>query len=107
MLRVHDVAGAFSGLRTHQSLRFSVAGDLLGTTNGHWALTAEDGVATCVAGTAGGPTFAPRGLALFYAGAASCADLRAAGLLAGGDVEGDRAFDTLLDGRQLHIRDYF
>lgn len=107
MLRVHDVAGAFSGLPTGQTIRFSVAGDLLDTMNGHWSLTALDGVSTCVPGTPGGPTFAPRGLALFYAGAASCADLRAAGLLTGGDAGGDPAFDTLLDGRQLHIRDYF
>lgn len=107
MLRVHDVAGAFSGLPLDEPLNFSVAGDLLGTTNGHWSLTAYDGVSTCVAGTAGGPTFAPRGLALFYAGAASCADLRMAGLLTGGSVEDDRRLDTLFDGRQLHIRDYF
>jgi predicted acetyltransferase len=107
MLRVHDVAGAFSGLRLDEPLTFSVDGDLLGTTNGHWSLTTYDGVSTCVAGTAGGPTFAPRGLALFYAGAASCADLRMAGLLTGGSVEDDRRLDTLFDGRQLHIRDYF
>jgi predicted acetyltransferase len=107
MLRVHDVAGAFSGVPLDESLTFSVAGDLLGTTNGHWSLTAYDGISTCVAGTAGGPTFAPRGLAMFYAGAASCADLRMAGLLTGGSLEDDRRLDTLFDGRQLHIRDHF
>ena len=108
MLRVHDVAGAFSGLPLDEPpVSFSVDGDLLGTTNGHWSLAAYDGISTCVAGIAGGPTFAPRGLALFYAGAASCADLRMAGLLAGGSAEDDRRLDTLFDGRQLHIRDYF
>lgn len=106
MLRVHDVAGAFTGLALTDALSFSVDGDLLGATNGHWSLTANDGVSTCEAGSAGGPTFAPRGLALFYAGAASCADLRTAGLLTG-DPGQDRALDTLFDGRQLHIRDYF
>ena len=30
-----------------------------------------------------------------------------AGLLTGGDAQDDRALDTLFDGRQLHIRDYF
>jgi hypothetical protein len=60
-----------------------------------------------VAGTAGGPNFAPCGLALIYAGAASGADQRMAGLLTGGSVEDDRRLDTLFDGRQLHIRDYF
>lgn len=111
MLRVHDVAGAFSGLTLHHSLdeplEFSVAGDLFETLNGHWSLSTDDGRSTCVAGTAGGPTFAPRGLALFYAGAASCADLRMAGLLTGGSPEADRRLDTLFDGRQVHIRDYF
>jgi hypothetical protein len=107
MLRVHDVAGAFSGLSLPRPIAFSVAGDLLETTNGHWSLTPENGVSTCAAGTAGGPTFAPRGLAQLYAGAASCADLRMAGLLTGGSVEDDRRLDTLFDGRQLHIRDYF
>ena len=103
MLRVHDVAGAFTGVSTERSLDFSVAGDLLGTLNGHWTLTADGEV---VAGSPGGPTFAPRGLALFYAGAVSCADLRMAGLLTGSSAH-DRALDTLFDGRQLHIRDYF
>lgn len=103
MLRVHDVAGAFTGLVPDRQLDFSVDGDLLETTNGHWSLTPDGEVA---AGSPGGPTFAPRGLALFYAGAASCADLRMAGLLTG-DTGHDRTLDTLLDSRQLHIRDYF
>lgn len=103
MLRVHDVAGAFSGLRVDRQIGFSVAGDLLGTTNGDWLMTADGEV---VPGTPGGPTFAPRGLSLLYAGAATCADLRMAGLLTG-STDQDAALDSLLDGRQLHIRDYF
>lgn len=110
MLRVHDVPGAFSGLpaicSAAEPIRFSVAGDLLGSTNGDWTLTVDDAVTTCTPGSPGGPTFAPRGLALFYAGTATCADLRMAGLLTG-DPGQDRALDALLDGRQLHIRDYF
>ncbi|UUZ57728.1 hypothetical protein [Nocardioides sp. B-3] len=100
---MHDVAGAFSGPAPSRSIDFSVAGDLLGTINGDWSLTPRGEV---VVGTGGGPTFAPRGLALFYAGAASCADLRMAGLLTG-PVDRDAALDMLLDGRQLHVRDYF
>ncbi len=107
MLRVHDVAGAFSGLPLHEPIDFSVAGDLLESMNGHWSLDVDAGVSTCTPGRPGGPTFAPRGLALFYAGAATCADLRMAGLLTGGSTDSDRRLDTLFDRRQLHIRDYF
>lgn len=103
MLRVHDVPGAFSGFAPDRPVAFSVAGDLLETTNGHWSLTPDGEVVT---GSPGGPTFAPRGLAQLYAGAASCADLRMAGLLTG-DTGHDRTLDTLFGGRQLHIRDYF
>ncbi|WP_165807069.1 GNAT family N-acetyltransferase [Nocardioides currus] len=106
MLRVHDVAGAFAGLPLDTQITFSVAGDLLGTTNGDWTLTPVDGLATVSPGGPGGPVLAPRGVALLYAGAASTTDLRMAGLLSG-DAGQDRALDTLLDGRQLHIRDYF
>lgn len=107
MLRVHDVAGAFSGLPLPEPLQFSVAGDLLDSMNGHWSLEVHDAMSVCVPGTAGGPTFAPRGVALLYAGAASCGDLRMAGLLTGGSTDGDRRLDTLFGRRQLHIRDYF
>lgn len=103
MLRVHDVSAAFAGRTPTRQIDFSVAGDLLGTTNGDWSLTTDGEV---VAGSPGGPTFAPRGLALFYAGAASCADLRMAGLLSG-PLDQDTSLDTLFDGRQLHIRDHF
>jgi hypothetical protein len=47
-----------------------------------------------------------RGLALAYAGAQSCANLRMAGLLSGPD-DHDAVLDALLGGRQTHIRDYF
>ena len=116
MLRVHDVAGALTGLRLTapgsvvHDLAFEVRGDLLETMNGHWTLSVDDGVSACVPGadaSADGPRFAPRGLALRYAGAASCADLRMAGLLSGGSPASDRVWDTLFGGRQLHIRDYF
>lgn len=112
MLRVHDVAGALSGRQlgrpdaSARDLAFEVRGDLLGTMDGPWSLAIEDGESTCVAGPGGGPTFAPRGLALVYAGAASCADLRMAGLLTG-SADDDRAWDSLFAGRQLHIRNYF
>jgi predicted acetyltransferase len=115
MLRVHDVAGALTGHRlatpgtAPADVGFSVAGDLLGTMNGDWVLSSEAGLSACVPGPAveGGPVFAPRGLALVYAGTQACADVRAAGLLAGGDPETDRVLDSLFGGRRVHIRDYF
>jgi hypothetical protein len=42
-----------------------------------------------------------------YAGAQSCANLRMAGHLGGGSPTDDELLDTLLGGRQVHIRDYF
>ncbi|MCW2832497.1 MAG: Acetyltransferase [Nocardioides sp.] len=112
MLRIHDVPGAFTGLRLASpgvavdGLAFGVEGDLLDTMNGHWSLSVDGGVSTCAAGPVGGPTFAPRGLSLLYAGAASCADLRMAGLLSGVQ-DRDRVWDSLFGGRQVHVRDYF
>ena len=69
MLRVHDVAGALTGLRLgplDARVPFAVAGDPLGTADGHWVLTTADGVSTCTPGDAsyGGPVLSPRGLAL-------------------------------------------
>lgn len=112
MLRVHDVAGALTGLRLgplEARVPFSVEGDLLGTTDGHWLLTtAADGTSTCTSGDAGdgGPVLAPRGLALLFSGAQSCAAVRCAGLMHGDDGS-DAVLDALLGGRQVHVRDYF
>jgi predicted acetyltransferase len=112
MLRVHDVAGALSGLRLgplEARVPFSVEGDLLGSTDGHWLLTtAADGTSTCVPGDPadGGPVLAPRGLALLFSGAQSCAAVRCAGLMHG-DGGSDAVLDALLGGRQVHVRDYF
>jgi hypothetical protein len=48
-----------------------------------------------------------RGLALLYAGVQTCANLRFAGLLTGGDPAEDPIWDGLFAGRPVHIRDYF
>ena len=111
MLRVHDVPGALTGLRLgplDARVPFSVEGDLLGTTDGHWLLTTDGGTSTCVAGdpTYGGPVLAPRGLALLMSGAQSCAGIRAAGLMRGDDACDD-TLDVLFGGRRVHVRDYF
>lgn len=111
MLRVHDVAGAF-GLRRlpgKVDLVFSVAGDRLGTMDGTYRLQARDGATACerVEADPGAPAFDPQGLALAYAGAQSCANIRMAGHLSGGSPATDALIDHLFGGRQVHIRDYF
>lgn len=109
MLRVHDVPGAFAGRDwpVDGDVAFSVAGDHLGTTNGAWRLVIERGKATCVpAAAADGPVLTPGGLALAWAGAQTCANLRMAGHLSGG-MENDEALDRVLAPRPIHIRDHF
>jgi len=110
MLRVDDVCGAFSALALPGTaeLSFGVAGDLLGTRDGGYRLRVDQGSTTCERAdpSSGVPTFAPRGLALAYAGVQSCGNLRMAGLLTG-PTDHDAALDALLGSRQLHIRDYF
>src|SRR5215212_4177603 len=109
MLRVHDVPGAFAGRDwpVDGDVAFSVAGDHLGTTNGAWHLVIERGKATCApAAAADGPVMTPGGLALAWAGAQTCANLRMAGHLSGG-MENDEALDRVLVPRPIHIRDFF
>lgn len=111
MLRVHDVVGACTGLALPDGgpVRFSVAGDLLGTMDGTYELTG--GASTCTRveesdGPVPEPVFSPRGLALAWAGAASCATIRTAGLLTG-PATYDAQLDALFGGREQHVRDYF
>jgi len=109
MLRVHDVPGAFAGRDwpVDGDVAFSVAGDHVGTTNGAWRLVIERGKATCVpAAAADGPVMTPGGLALAWAGAQTCANLRMAGHLSGG-MENDEALDRILAPRPIHIRNHF
>ncbi len=111
MLRVHDVAGALSLRRLPDGadLAFAVSGDRLGTMDGAYRLRARDGKTTCerVEAAPGAPVFDPPGLALVYAGAHSCDNVRMAGHLRGGSPATDAVIDRLFGGRQVHIRDYF
>ena len=110
MLRVHDVPGAFAARDwpVDGEVTFTVAGDHVGTTDGTWRVVVEQGKATC-APTDGAdcPVLTPGGLALAWAGAQTCANLRMAGHLAGGTAEGEAALDRILATRPIHIRDYF
>ena len=109
MLRVHDVPGAFVGRDwpVDGDVAFSVAGDHLGTTNGAWRLVIDRGKATCAPAAAPrGPVLTPGGLALAWAGAQTCANLRMAGHISGG-MENDEALDRVLAPGPIHIRDSF
>jgi predicted acetyltransferase len=111
MLKILDVPGALSirryaaGLRAR--LRFTLAGDVLPDLDGAYELVVESGTMQCRSVERTDRTLSSRGLALLYAGAQSCANLRASGHLSGGDPAEDLEWDALFGGRQLHIRDYF
>jgi hypothetical protein len=111
MIRVHDVPGAFAAHEwpVDGEAAFAVAGDHLGTANGVWHLAIDQGKAACMPATDAGdaPVLTPGGLALAWAGAQTCANLRMAGHLTGGRPEGDAALDRLFVPRPVHIRDYF
>ena len=112
MIAILDVPGAF-GQRGYPwflsaRLGFRIAGDVVAGIDGSYRLEVAEGIGTCTAGEhTDDRTFHPRGLALAYAGVQSCANLRWVGLLTGGRPEQDAVWDTLLGGRQFHIRDYY
>jgi len=111
MLRVHDIPGAFAARSwpVEGEASFTVEGDHVGTANGSWHLAIEQGKATCTPTEEpqDGPVLTPSGLALAWAGAQTCANLRMAGHLRGGSAEDDAVLDRLLEPRPIHIRDYF
>ena len=117
MLRVDDPAGALTAARlalpglASTVLGFTVAGDRLGRADGTYRLEVgpEPGECTRVDRPdrlPDVPVFTVQGLALAFAGAQSCANLRMAGHLSGPDGQ-DRLWDALLGARPLHVRDYF
>ena len=111
MLRVHDVAAALTGLPLTGSatVDLRVEGDALGTMDGGYRLQVADGRSSCERAdvAADVPVLSPQGLALLYAGAESCGNLRLAGHLRGGAAHDDGVLDALLGSGQPHIRDYF
>jgi predicted acetyltransferase len=111
MLKLVDVAGAFT-LRHYPTgfsdeLTFGLAGDFLSENNGGYVLDVSNGRGSCTRAELGGRVFTPQGLALMFAGTQSSANLRAAGLVSGGDVDEDGTWDAHFGGRQPHIRNYF
>lgn len=110
MLRVSDPAAALTGLDAPLrpgEIDLAVIGDRLGTADGGYRLTVGDGPTACERAAVGDvATFTTQGLALAYAGAQSCANLRMLGHLTG-PRDADAVLDALLGGRPLHVRDYF
>lgn len=111
MLKILDVVRALEGrhypARLAAELPFAVTEDFLAENNGGYLLRVAGGQASCRPAGAVERTFTSAGLALLFAGAQSSANLRASGLLRGGELEDDLDWDALFGGRQLHIRDYF
>ncbi len=111
MLKILNICGTLSAVRyppgTAVGLSFSVAEDTLAENNRAYRLEVANGSATCSADGQADRTFTPRGLALLFAGAQSCANLRSSGQLHGGNVDQDLDWDALFGGRQQHIRDYY
>lgn len=112
MLKVLDVEAALTGARCPAGLRlrsgFTLAGDVLPGLDGGYVVEAESGSVRCVRGPAPDDrTLAPRGLALLVTGAAPCRDLRALGLLSGGDPADDASWDALVSGRARGVLDHF
>jgi predicted acetyltransferase len=111
MLKILDVPAALRARRYpfgfSARLAFVLAGDFTPENNGGYVLELTDGATDCRPAEVVDRVFTPQGLALLYAGAQSCANLRTAGHLSGGDLVEDLAWDALFGGRQRHIRDYF
>jgi predicted acetyltransferase len=89
------------------TLHFAVQGNFLAENDGAYELTVSAGQAKCSDADQANRTLTPQGLALLYAGTQSCANLRMAGHLTGGDITEDLDWDALFGGRQRHIRDRF
>ncbi len=115
MLRVLDVPLALGAARLPAitaRVPFAVADPRTPDIAGAWTLEVSDGAVRVVAdgaapeSSADRPTFTSAGLALSYAGAASAANLRLAGLLTGPSAY-DAVWDALWRGRDVHVRDYF
>jgi len=100
MIKILDIPGALSALRYPAGmmveLDFSIANDFLVENNGSYRLEVAGGEARCSAGGDGHRVLTPQGLALLFAGAQSCANVRAVGHLSGGDVDQDLAWDAPL-----------
>lgn len=120
MLAVLDICGAWQARRIAPGitaeLTFRITDHPLADQNGDHRLRSADGRVHCErfeseseseSGSGSPREISARGLAVLYAGTQSCANLRLAGLLSGGDPAEDAVWDLFGAGRQFHVHDYF
>jgi predicted acetyltransferase len=111
MLRVIDVEAAIGarGWSPHVagSAAFTLDDPVCPWNSGSFRLSLAGGEATLEQGHEGAAVFDPRGLALWWANAASISVIRRAGLLTGGDPAADAFLDAATAGPAPMILDYF
>ncbi|HLT61233.1 MAG TPA: sterol carrier protein domain-containing protein, partial [Microlunatus sp.] len=113
MINVIDVAGALTrrGYRFGYEavLEFEVTDHFVESNNGGYRLRVAGGRGRCerIRPEHGQRRFTARGLAALFAGALPLADLRAAGLVSGGDPATDSLWDGAFGGSPVQIRDHF
>jgi predicted acetyltransferase len=113
MINVIDVAGAMNrrGFRYGYEavLDFSVVDHFVEANNGSYRLRVAGGRGRCERSRPEPEQreFTARGLAALYAGALPMADLRATGLVSGGDPATDSLWDGAFGGPAVQIRNYF
>lgn len=113
MVKVLDVPAAVESRRyppgLTAELSFRLVGDVLAENDATYAVSIADGRAACtpVHGAEPERVLTPHGLALLYAGASSCANLRFAGHLTSGEITEDLDWDAAFGGRRPHIRDFY
>jgi predicted acetyltransferase len=111
MLRVVDAPAAVAarGWPAYQSgvVDLDLVDPLCEANAGPHRLVADGGDARLEPGGSGQVTFSPRGLALWFAGAATPAVLRRAGLMTGGDARSDAFLQAATAGPAPALHDYF
>lgn len=111
MLRLVDapLAVASRGWPAYQSgvVDLEIVDPLLEANAGPHRLVIDGGDARLEPGGSGSVAFTPRGLALWFAGAATPAVLRRAGLMSGGDARSDAFLLSATAGPAPALHDYF
>jgi predicted acetyltransferase len=110
MLRVVNAAEAIAarGWSSHLAgtVELELVDDVCPWNSGAYRLVLDGGEGRLERGGSGGPRFTPRGLALWYAGAAPIDVLRRAGVLTG-DTHDDELLQLATAGPAPHVLDYF